>query len=158
MSTLQHVVDVLAPLTPRIAALDLTDPDAARAALTAAWSASEIAAVRAVLEAAHQDGALTPRQGVPGLTYGRVAKATDTTAGLSIDAVDMDCVGPEHTHPHGEVSLCFATEGDPRFDGYPEGWVVLPPGSHHAPTVTGGRMLIVYFLPDGAVAWGPRAS
>lgn len=26
------------------------------------------------------------------------------------------------------------------------------------PTVTGGRMLIVYFLPDGAVRWGPRQA
>jgi hypothetical protein len=31
--------------------------------------------------------------------------------------------------------------------------VVFPPDSAHVPTVTGGRMLIVYFLPGGAVEW-----
>ena len=27
------------------------------------------------------------------------------------------------------------------------------PGSRHVPEVAGGRMLIVYFLPDGAMEW-----
>ncbi len=49
--------------------------------------------------------------------------------------------------------LGFAVEGDPRFDGQPEGWIVFAPGTQHVPTVTGGRMLIAYFLPGGAVEW-----
>ena len=62
-----------------------------------------------------------------------------------------------HTHPKGEINICFAWAGeDPRFDGHPAGWVVFPPGSHHVPTVTGGQMLFVYFMPGGEVVWDTR--
>jgi len=70
-----------------------------------------------------------------------------------VDLVWMTGPGINHRHPKGEINLCFAVEGAARFDGQPEGWVVFPPGSQHVPTVTGGRMLIVYFLPSGAVEW-----
>ncbi|HNC99809.1 MAG TPA: DUF4863 family protein [Myxococcota bacterium] len=42
-------------------------------------------------------------------------------------------------------------EGTPRFDGHGERWVVYPPGSRHIPTVAGGRMFILYFVPNGAL-------
>ena len=51
----------------------------------------------------------------------------------------------------GEVNYCVALEGEPRFDGHAPGWVVMPPGSGHVPTVSGGRMLIVYLLPKGQI-------
>jgi hypothetical protein len=57
--------------------------------------------------------------------------------------------GPRHRHPAGEVNFCIAVDGSPTFDGEPPGWVVLPPGSTHVPTVSGGTMLIVYLLPRG---------
>ena len=38
-----------------------------------------------------------------------------------------------------------------RFDGNAPGWVVYGRGSAHVPTVTGGEMLILYFLPGGAI-------
>ena len=38
-----------------------------------------------------------------------------------------------------------------RFDGAPAGWKVYPPGSAHRPTVTGGRALILYLLPEGRI-------
>jgi len=47
----------------------------------------------------------------------------------------------------------FVTGGDPRFDGHPEGWAVYAPGSVHVPEVTGGEMLILYLLPEGAIEW-----
>ena len=52
-----------------------------------------------------------------------------------------------------EIDLCLALEGSPTFDGRPPGWLVLPPGSRHVPTVTGGDMAILYFLPDGAITF-----
>ena len=55
--------------------------------------------------------------------------------------------------PRGEVNLCFAVDGEPRFDGQAEGWVTFAPDSQHVPTVSDGRMLIVYFLPGGEVEW-----
>ncbi len=68
----------------------------------------------------------------------------------------MKGVGPGHTHERGEVDLCFVVDGDPRFDGNPAGWTVYPPGSWHRPTVTGGAMDILYFLPDGAIRFEER--
>jgi hypothetical protein len=68
----------------------------------------------------------------------------------------MSGVGPGHTHGNGEIDLCLAVGGTPRFDGHGPGWVVYPPGSWHEPTVTGGAMDILYFLPGGAIQFGPR--
>jgi hypothetical protein len=42
------------------------------------------------------------------------------------------------------------TEGA-RFDGHGAGWLVYGPGSAHRPTVTGGRALVLYLLPGGAI-------
>ena len=63
-----------------------------------------------------------------------------------------------HTHTNGEINLGFRWSGDPKFDGRPTGWVVFPPGSHHVPTVTGGEMLLLYFVPGGKVVWDPPPS
>ena len=84
-----------------------------------------------------------------GIRFGRLADKT--VHGLSIDIVDMDKAGPSHLHPRGEVDLSFALSGDPKFDAKYEGWTVYPPNSWHRPTVSEGRMVIVYFLPDGAI-------
>ena len=42
-------------------------------------------------------------------------------------------------------------EGDARFDGHGAGWCVYGPGSAHTPTVTGGRALVLYLLPEGQI-------
>lgn len=142
------MLTLLEPICRTIATLDLSDPDDAVARLEAAHPSLD--AVRDAVLAADD---LTPKQAGPDVRFGRLARPSPETAGLSIDAVDMTGAAAEHTHPNGEVSLCFATEGDPRFLGHAEGWVVVPPGSRHVPTVTGGRMRILYFLPDGAMIW-----
>ena len=56
------------------------------------------------------------------------------------------------------MSWCIPTEGSPIFEGAGSGWVVLPPGSHHTPTVTDGRMVIVYWIPGGEVVWGDPST
>ena len=153
MPSKEDVVGAMKPLLQAVSALDLTDPAAAAATLTKTAPMSELQPLRSLLLAAQEEGWLTPRE-ANGVAFGRLAKPRETEENLSIDVVDMTGPGPGHTHPHGEVSLCFAVEGeDPRFMGEPEGWVVVPPGSHHVPTVTGGRMLIAYFLPDGAMVF-----
>ena len=97
------------------------------------------------------DGWMCAREG-GGIRYGRVIKPADDLGGCSVDVVDMDdLAGPHHAHPNGEIDLCFARSGAPKFDGNPEGWVVYGPGSRHVPTVRGGEMLILYFLPGGAM-------
>jgi Domain of unknown function (DUF4863) len=87
-----------------------------------------------------------------GIRYGRVIQPTPSTHGYSVDVVDMDDrVGPHHVHPNGEIDLVMPLEGDVRFDGAPAGWVVYGPGSAHKPTVSGGRALVLYLLPQGAI-------
>ena len=157
MTNMQTIKDALIPLAELIASLDLTDPVAAEAALNSAASPSNLTDLESLLRDAHSAGWLTPRRATPSLTFGRVSKAVKETSNQSIDIVDIAGPGAEHTHPNGEVSLCFHLEGTPRFEDHGPGWVVLGPDSHHTPTVENGRMLIVYFQPGGAVKWGPRS-
>ena len=87
-----------------------------------------------------------------GIRYGRVIKPAEDLAGYSVDVVDMaDLAGPHHTHPHGEIDLIMPLEGQARFDGHEAGWLVYGPGSAHRPTVSGGRALVLYLLPQGAI-------
>ncbi|MDE2093808.1 MAG: DUF4863 family protein [Burkholderiales bacterium] len=96
-------------------------------------------------------GWLCNREG-GGIRYGRVFKPADDLHGFSVDVVDMrDIAGPHHVHPNGEIDLVMPIEGDARFDGRPAGWVVMPPGSAHRPTVSRGRALVLYLLPQGAI-------
>lgn len=159
MTTPTTLLEMLSPLAERIGTLDLTDAPRAEQALRDALGPQDRTRLESMLLDAWRSGWLTPKEGTPkGVFFGRLAKPSPATHGFSIDAVDMEGPAAPHAHPRGEVSFCVAREGEPRFDGRPPGWVVLPPGSHHTPTVEGGRMLIVYFLPDGAVEWGPAAS
>ncbi|MEQ1568415.1 MAG: DUF4863 family protein [Myxococcota bacterium] len=144
---------LLSPYARAVAELDLTDAERAQALLNERWPASTLAPLRKALIDANDAGWLTPKRATPELTFGRVSKPLPELGGCSIDAVDMTGAGAPHTHPNGEVSLCFATHGAPRFMGFPEGWVVAAAGSRHVPTVTDGRMVIVYFLPGGAMVW-----
>ena len=87
-----------------------------------------------------------------GIRYGRVFKPADDLRRFSVDVVDMnEVVGPHHVHPNGEIDLVMPSEGDAYFDGHGAGWVVYPPGSAHRPTVSGGRALVLYLLPEGSI-------
>jgi hypothetical protein len=87
-----------------------------------------------------------------GIRYGRIFKATPDLNGFSVDVVDMDDIaGPHHTHPLGEIDLVMPIDANARFDGRPAGWLVCPPGSAHRPTVSQGRALVLYLLPEGQI-------
>jgi len=87
-----------------------------------------------------------------GLRYGRIFKPSEELHGFSIDVVDMENIaGPHHVHPQGEIDLIMPVDGDALFDGRPAGWLVCPPGSAHRPTVTRGRALVLYLLPNGEI-------
>ena len=87
-----------------------------------------------------------------GIRYGRIFKPDAGLHGFSVDVVDMkDIAGPQHVHPEGEIDLVMPIEGEALFDGRPAGWLVCPPGSGHRPTVTQGRALVLYLLPQGAI-------
>ena len=86
-----------------------------------------------------------------GIRYGRVFKPSDDLAGFSVDVVDMkNIVGPHHAHPNGEIDLIIPLE-EALFDGHGSGWMVYPPASSHKPTVTNGRAIVLYLLPDGKI-------
>jgi len=152
MPSREALLEAFEPIARRVAELDLTAAEPAEAQLNEALAVSSLDGLRAMMIAASEEGWLTPRENA-GVRFGRLAKPTEATHGLSIDVVDMTSAGPGHTHPNGEASLCFALEGSPTFMGKPEGWVVAGAGSHHVPTVQGGRMLIAYFLPEGAMVF-----
>lgn len=87
-----------------------------------------------------------------GVRYGRVIKPTPELHGYSVDVVDMeDLAGPHHRHPNGEIDLIMPISDDARFDGHPKGWLVYGPDTAHSPTVTQGRAMVLYLLPEGKI-------
>lgn len=157
MSDRDSLLAALTPILDVLRAIDVADPDAAARLDRALPIASErVQRVAQLVRAGVTAGWLCDREG-GGIRYSRVAKADHpVTSPFSLDAVHMDRPGPGHTHPNGEFDLCFPVSGSPRFDGHAPGWVVYPPGSWHVPTVTGGVMDILYFLPNGAIRFEPR--
>lgn len=147
----QELEEILSDIVPTLDQLDLASPDAAEA-LEAAhpFGSPGMRRIRELCEAGVEEGWLVPREASEKVRFGRLVK---DLGGYAVDCVLMEGPALGHTHPRGEVNIAFAWQGDPRFDGQPEGWIVYPPGSHHIPTVTDGQMLFVYFLPGGEVTW-----
>ncbi len=141
----------IAALTAQIAGRPLAaDLDAWLNREHGAASAS-YAALKASCEAGVAEGWLCNREG-GGIKYGRIFKPAEDLHGFSVDVVDMtDIAGPHHVHPNGEIDLVMPIEGEAQFDGRSAGWVVMPPGSAHRPTVSRGRALVLYLLPQGAI-------
>jgi hypothetical protein len=99
------------------------------------------------------EGWLCEREG-GGIRYGRIFKPSSDLRGFSVDVVDMkDIAGPHHAHPNGEIDLIMPLDEGAQFDGRPAGWLVCPPGSAHRPTVSNGRALVLYLLPEGRIAF-----
>lgn len=146
------MLEIFKPLIDAASGVALADPEAACAELTARLdpASPEGQRLSEALVGLLEEGKVADR-GAPPVRYSRAAKASEETGAFSIDVVDMTGPGPRHRHPNGEVNWCVALEGTPTFDGHAPGWVVEPPGSEHVPTVSGGRMLIVYLLPEGAI-------
>ncbi len=140
----------------------LSTPEAAR--VLTAWlgerwpvSSPEILAIHTALRRGVADGWLCDR-GEAHARFSRLAKPTAATHEFSVDVVSLDGAALEHGHPAGEITLALPAttqDADARFDGHAAGWIVLTAGSRHVPTVTNGRMLLLYALPGGAIAWNP---
>ena len=140
------------PLIDAARNLDLSDPAAAEKTLTERLDPDgpAVAELRNELLKLLEAGEIADRGEMP-VQWSRVAKASEETGGFSIDVVHMNGAGPRHRHPKGEIDFCLALDGSPTFDGRAPGWVVLGPDSTHVPTVSDGRMLIVYLLPEGEI-------
>ncbi|MDX3898927.1 MAG: DUF4863 family protein [Sphingobium sp.] len=97
------------------------------------------------------DGWLCARE-QGGIKFGRPIKPGPETHGFSVDVVEMnDIEGPHHSHPNGEIDMVMPIDAHATFDGVPRGWKVYAPGSTHRPTVRGGKALVLYLLPQGAI-------
>jgi hypothetical protein len=115
-----------------------------------------VAGIQAACQEAIAAGWMCNREG-GGIRYGRVLKPTSATHGFSVDVVEMDeVIGPHHRHPHGEIDLVLPVRGPATFDGRPRGWVVYGPDSAHRPTVAGGKAIVLYLLPAGAIEFTPK--
>ena len=132
--------------------LDLRDPERATKALEqrVPITSDLVQDVRADAVHGLEQGWLLDKER-NGVRFSRLAQ---DVGGYSVDVVLLDHQsGPRHRHPDGEIDLLFGIEGAPNFDGHPVGWAVYGPDSEHVPGVRDGKMLILYFLPNGAIEW-----
>ena len=144
MST-ESVWDYLDPVIDHLGQRDLIDADATSASLAAAFGT--MPELQAYCHEHLEE--LCPKEA--GTTrFGRLAKDRN---GYSVDAVVSSGRGMAHTHPQGEVNLCFSLADEPRFDGAAPGWIVYAPGTRHPANVEGGTMFMIYFLPGGEIEW-----
>ncbi len=145
---------LLTLLSPVIEAIAVQPWDAALAARLNARFPAEGALFRQ-LEALCDQGIDEGWMGLAGETARKGARVVPPCAesrDLSIDVVQLvDFAGPHHRHPGGEVCAVFPQERQGRFDGNPRGWAVYPPGSDHVPAARGGRVRILFFLPEGRI-------
>jgi len=94
------------------------------------------------------------REGDAKRRFGRVFEPCDATYGFSIDVVDItDLVGNHHRHPTGEIDMIMPVTPEAKFDDRGAGWLVYAANSGHRPTVTAGRALVLYLLPEGKIEW-----
>ncbi len=141
----------LAPLTAQLAGRPLDEKLQAWLNTEYGPASTTYSRLKDLCQAGVAEGWLCQREG-GGIRYGRIFKPTPELQGFSVDVVDMqNLAGPHHSHPTGEIDLNMPIEGDARFDGQPAGWVVMPPGSAHHPTVSQGRALVLYLLPEGRI-------
>jgi hypothetical protein len=69
-----------------------------------------------------------------------------------VDVVLMDDIkGPYHGHPNGEIDMIIPETAGAKFDGRGQGWVVYEPETAHYPTVTDGKAIVLYLLPEGEI-------
>jgi hypothetical protein len=95
-------------------------------------------------------------EAIDGAEYrrGRIAEPSPETVGMSVEsAVLRNVKGRYHCHTRGEIDLVIPIDSGARFCGYGAGWVVYPPMSEHFPTVTGGKALFMFFLPNGEIEY-----
>lgn len=155
MANRDDLLRALTPVLELVRTLDLQSSSAAVTTLRERFplDGEVLAEVRALLREGVRDGWLCEREN-EGIRFSRLQKAVGDD--VSIELVHMDKAGPGHVHPNGEVDLCFAVSGTPRFCGHEPGFTVYPPASWHIPVVDGGAMDIIYFLPKGAIEFGPE--
>jgi len=149
--TAEAFSELIAVVTARIAGLPLDKALQARLEADFPADGAEFAQIFEACKAAIAAGWMCNRE-AGGIRFGRVVKPGPVTHGFSVDVVEMNaCRGPHHRHPKGEIDMIMPLDAQAAFDGAGRGWLVYPPGHAHSPTVTGGRAIVLYLLPEGAI-------
>jgi hypothetical protein len=144
---------LVTPITRHIAGLPLDK--ALEAELTRAFP-PESEAFRAIEGACHAAIAAgwMCTQGNAQRKFGRIFEPAPSLEEFSVDVVDItDLVGNHHVHPTGEIDMIMPVTAGAKFDGHGRGWLVYEPGTGHRPTVSEGRALVLYLLPQGRIEW-----
>lgn len=149
----QQVIELLSPVLAHLNSTVLVNPVAVEEALQAKFpeGCALLADLAKLGKAGLTEGWLCTKE-AGGTRFSRVAKP-EAAQGFSVDAVLLSGEGPWHKHTKGEVNCLISLEGKPKFCGMSPPWAAFEPGSQHVPSVTGGKMLIFYMLPEGAVEW-----
>lgn len=92
----------------------------------------------------------------PDYRRGRIAKPSIETRGFSVESGMLkDVLGNYHRHPLGEINMIGPVDPTGRFCGHGAGWKVFEPNSQHYPTVSGGKVTMLFFLPGGQIEYMP---
>ncbi|MEJ8859156.1 DUF4863 family protein [Variovorax robiniae] len=90
----------------------------------------------------------------PDYRRGRIAEASALTHGFTVESGRLSNVlGNYHRHPRGEINMIGPVDATGKFCGNGAGWKVFPPNSSHFPTVTGGTVTMLFFLPGGEIEY-----
>jgi hypothetical protein len=149
--TQDEFADMIAPITGWIGDRALDDTLEADLNRTFPANSAAFQSVRDACRAGIAAGWMCNREG-GGIKYGRVVKPSEASHGFSVDVVEMEnLAGPHHRHPEGEIDMIMPVSGAAKFDGRAAGWLVYGPGSAHRPTVSDGKALVLYLLPNGKI-------
>lgn len=144
---------LIAPVTRHIAGRPLDKALEAELNRTFPASGEAFRAIERACHAAIAAGWMCT-QGNAQRRFGRIFEPEEALAGFSVDVVDItDLVGNHHVHPTGEIDMIMPVGSAAKFDGHGAGWLVYEPASGHRPTVSDGRALVLYLLPEGRIEW-----
>ena len=150
-NTVEEFTALIAGITGRIAGQPLDDQLESRLNAEFQAEGAEFDRVFEACKAAIAAGWMCNRE-AGGIKFSRVIKPGDAIHGFSVDVVVMDSLkGPHHRHPNGEIDMIMPLDAGAKFDGRGKGWLVYPADHSHSPTVTGGKAIVLYLLPGGAI-------
>jgi hypothetical protein len=90
----------------------------------------------------------------PDYRRGRIAEASVDTHGFTVESGMLtNVLGNYHCHPLGEINMIGPVDPTGKFCGSGAGWKVFPADSSHYPTVTGGVVTMLFFLPNGRIEY-----
>lgn len=146
----EALLEALQPLLTALRDVDVDDPPGAVKLLNERFPVSSLGALKKLVRQGVAERWLCDKENA-GVRFSRVLKSSPALP-FSVDAVHMQGGALGHTHPNGEIDLCFCVDdAASTFDHNAEGWTVYGKNTWHVPTVQGGAMDILYFLPGGAI-------